>query len=149
MELEIAFTTRRDGVHIAYGTMGQGPPIVYPPGAFSRLELEMRRGADFFDALAKDHTLVSWDRHGVGHSDRNRTDFTFEDDVLDMEAVIDALKLDRFPVFGISDGGPIAIKYASRHLERVSCLVLYGTAASNESNAPARHALAELMRNDW
>jgi pimeloyl-ACP methyl ester carboxylesterase len=120
LEPRIAFTTRKDGVHIAYATLGEGPPIVYPPGAFSRLEAELSNPIfrEFYDAIAEDHMLIFWDRHGVGHSDRDRADFSFDDDVLDMEAVVGALGLSEFAIFGISDGGPIAITYASRYPER-------------------------------
>jgi len=151
VEPRIAFTTRKDGVHIAYATLGDGPPVVYPPGAFSRLEAELSHPAflEFYSAIAQDHMLVFWDRHGVGHSDRNRTDFSCDDDVLDMEAVVDALGLTTFPIFGISDGGPIAITYASRHPQKVTCLVLYGTASNRESEAAARRAIGDLFRSDW
>ena len=47
----------------------------------------------------------------------------------DLETVVDALGLERFPLLGISQGGPIAITYAARHPERVSHLVVYGTCA--------------------
>ena len=39
--------------------------------------------------------------------------------VRDLEAVVDALQLERFPLLGISQGAPIAIAYAVRHPERV------------------------------
>ena len=151
MEPRIAFTTRKDGVHIAYATLGDGRPVVYPPGGFSRLEAELSNPAflEFYSAIAQDHMLVFWDRHGVGHSDRDRTDFSSDDDVRDMEAVVDALGLTTFPIFGISDGGPIAITYASRHPQKVTCLVLYGTASNRSSEAAARRAIGDLFRSDW
>jgi len=36
------------------------------------------------------------------------------------------VKPERFPLLGISSGGPIAIAYAARHPERLSRLILYG-----------------------
>jgi pimeloyl-ACP methyl ester carboxylesterase/DNA-binding CsgD family transcriptional regulator len=154
VEPRIAFTTRKDGVHIAYATLGEGPPVVYPPGAFSRLEAELSDPSflEFYSAIAQDHMLVFWDRHGVGHSDRDRSDFSYDDDVLDMEAVVDALGLTTFPIFGISGGGPIAIIYASRHPQKVTCLVLYGTAANIDSEAAsqrAKRAIGDLFRSNW
>ena len=38
--------------------------------------------------------------------------------VRDLETVVDALGLERFPLLGMSQGGPIAIRYAARHPER-------------------------------
>jgi pimeloyl-ACP methyl ester carboxylesterase/DNA-binding CsgD family transcriptional regulator len=43
--------------------------------------------------------------------------------------VVDAMKLERFALLGISQGGAIAVAYAARHPERVSQLVLYGSQA--------------------
>jgi hypothetical protein len=39
------------------------------------------------------------------------------------------MSLDRFPLLGMSQGGPVAVAYAVRHPERVTHLVLYGTYA--------------------
>jgi pimeloyl-ACP methyl ester carboxylesterase len=49
--------------------------------------------------------------------------------VRDLEVVVDTLGLERFPLLGISQGGPIAITYAARHPERVSRVIVYGTCA--------------------
>ena len=38
--------------------------------------------------------------------------------------VVDAARLDRFPLLGVSQGAAVAVAYAVRHPERVSCLVL-------------------------
>jgi pimeloyl-ACP methyl ester carboxylesterase len=46
--------------------------------------------------------------------------------VRDLETVVDAMGLDRFPLVGLSQGGAVAITYAARHPERVSKLVLVG-----------------------
>ena len=49
--------------------------------------------------------------------------------VSDLEAVVDSLGLKRFPLFGMSQGGAVAITYAARHPERVSHLVFAGAYA--------------------
>jgi len=46
--------------------------------------------------------------------------------VSDLEAVVDGLRLERFPLFGLSMGAPVAVAYAVKHPERVSRLVLHG-----------------------
>ncbi len=46
--------------------------------------------------------------------------------VSDMEAVVEAAGLQRFPLLGISQGCSFSIAYAVRNPERVSRLVLYG-----------------------
>ena len=44
----------------------------------------------------------------------------------DLEAVLDALNLTRFPLLGISQGASVSVAYAAQHSERVSHLILYG-----------------------
>jgi pimeloyl-ACP methyl ester carboxylesterase len=58
--------------------------------------------------------------------------------VNDLETVVDAVGVDRFPILGISQGGPVAVAYAARHPERVSHLILYGAfALGGKKRAPA------------
>ena len=44
----------------------------------------------------------------------------FDDWVTDLESVVEALGLERFPLLGVSQGGAVAVAYAARHPERVS-----------------------------
>ena len=76
----------------------------------------------WWEALSSRHTLVRYDERGCGLSDWDvdGESFTLDAWVRDLEAVVDALGLERFPLLGISQGGPIAITYAHRHPERVS-----------------------------
>ena len=88
-------------------------------------------------------------------SQRDVADVSFDTWVRDLETVVDAAGLDRFPLLGISRGGPIAIAYAVKHPERVTHLVLYGAFAAglNHTGTPeqleARRALVSLMRLGW
>ena len=67
-----------------------------------------------------------YDRHGCGLSDRDRTDFTSEDDMHDIEAVANAIGRREVDLLGVSVGSGPAIMYAARHPELVRRLVLYG-----------------------
>ena len=156
MELKIQYARRADGAKTALGMMGRGPYLIVPPGWVSHLEWR-EHAPDvkaFYERLAEHVTLVLYDRHGCGLSDRNRTDFTLDDDLLDLYAVVEALDLRSFALFGISGAGPISLLYISRHPEKVTRLVLYGTSAGF---APGEHprweasvaALAALVRANW
>jgi pimeloyl-ACP methyl ester carboxylesterase len=76
------------------------------------------------------HRLVRYDERGNGMSQRDVPDVSFDTWVRDLETVVDAAGLDRFPLLGISRGGAIAIAYAVKHPERVTQLVLYGAFAA-------------------
>lgn len=54
---------------------------------------------------------------------------TFDDWVDDLDTVVEAAGLDRFPLLGVSQGGAVAVAYAARRPERVSRLVLAGAYA--------------------
>jgi len=131
MEQQIRFCTTSDGVRIAYATAGEGPPLVKAANWLSHLEFDWRSPVwrHWLEELSRDHLLVRYDERGCGLSDWTVDDFSFEAWVRDLETVVDTLKLDRFALLGISQGGPVAITYAVRHPEKVSHLVLYGTYA--------------------
>lgn len=126
---QIRFCTSRDGVSLAYATVGSGPPLVKAANWLNHLEYDWNSPVwrHWISELSRDHTLVRYDERGCGLSDWNVNDFSLEAWVSDLEAVVEAAKLERFPLLGISQGGPIAITYAARHPEKVSQLILYGS----------------------
>jgi pimeloyl-ACP methyl ester carboxylesterase len=130
---KIGFCTNPDGARIAYATLGQGPAMVLPPSHW--IAITPYKTAPqvryFIDSLARYHTVVLYDQVGTGLSDRNRTVFTLESDLLDLETVIDHLKMDRMILFGTCFSGPISIAYAAKYPERVTHLILYGTYANH------------------
>ena len=79
------------------------------------------------------------------------TDYTLNAHVLDLEAVVDCLGLERFALLGGLASGPPAIAYAAGHPERVSHLLLWCTWArgSDYFRAPQVRALISLVDKDW
>ncbi len=153
MEQQIRFCTTSDGVRIAYATVGEGPPFVYVPGWVSHLELEWEHPPlrSAVEELAERLTVVRFDKRGTGLSDRNVSDYSVEARLRDLEAVADDLKLRRFAIRGLSEGGPIAIACAARHPRRVTRLVLFGTFARGLGLArpEVSDALVRLVRAEW
>ena len=70
--------------------------------------------------------MVRYDERGCGLSDSEAGDPSVDTWVADLEAVVDAVGLDRFALLGVSQGAAIAVAYAAKHPERVTDLVLYG-----------------------
>lgn len=130
-EQQIRFCTSPGGIRIAYATVGQGPPLVKVANWLSHLEYDWRSPVwrHWLEGLSNRHTLVRYDERGCGLSDWDIEDFSIDAWVRDLETVVETVGLDRFPLLGMSQGGPIAIAYAVRHPEKVSHLILYGTFA--------------------
>ena len=153
MEQQIRFCITTDGLRLAYSTVGQGLALVAPPGWISHQELGWQDPVfrRFGERLARDHTLVGYDRPGTGLSDRNRTDFSLDSDLRDLETVIDHLKLKRLALMGYSWGGPVAVAYTAKHPRRISHLILYGTFARGAAitTDEVKASLISLVRAHW
>ena len=146
----IRFCTAPDGVRIAFATSGAGPPLVKPANWMTHLEYDWESPVwrHWLRELSRDHTLVRYDERGSGLSDRDVSDLSFESWVSDLESVVDAAGLDRFPLLGVSQGSAVAIAYAVRHPERVTRLVLYGgyvQGAFARARTPEEREEAQLL----
>jgi DNA-binding SARP family transcriptional activator/pimeloyl-ACP methyl ester carboxylesterase len=124
----IRFCTAPDGVRLAYAVVGEGPVLVKAANWLSHLEYDMNSPVwrHWLTGLASHRTLVRYDERGCGLSDWNVEEFSLDAWVMDLETVVDALGLERFPLLGISQGASIAVAYTVRHPEKVSHLILYG-----------------------
>jgi pimeloyl-ACP methyl ester carboxylesterase/DNA-binding winged helix-turn-helix (wHTH) protein len=122
----IAFCRAADGVRLAYAVSGDGPPLVRAANWMTHLgyDIESPVWQHWVSDLSLDHTFIRYDERGCGLSDWEATDFGFDDWVADLESVVEALGLERFPLLGVSQGGAVAVAYAARHPDRVSSLVL-------------------------
>ena len=154
LEQRLAFATTSDGVHVAYATTGQGPPIVFVLGWLTHLQEGL--GSPLYDRAgvlrwySRDHLVVRYDGRGFGLSDRNVTDFSLDARIRDVEAVVGALGLTHFALYGYSGGGPTVVAYTNRHPEQVTSLVL---AATYLGRSPGHDnpffGLGGLARTDW
>ena len=69
--------------------------------------------------------------------------------VEDLETVVNHAGLERFILIGLSQGGAVAIAYASRHPERLTHLILYGAFARgllHRENPEKQRQTLELSR---
>jgi pimeloyl-ACP methyl ester carboxylesterase/DNA-binding winged helix-turn-helix (wHTH) protein len=127
----IAFTRAADGIRLAYAVSGDGPPLVRAANWMTHLgyDIESPVWCHWVRDLSIGHTFIRYDERGCGLSDWEAGAFTFDDWVADLESVVEALGLQRFPLLGVSQGGAVAVAYAAKHPERVSKLVLCGAYA--------------------
>jgi pimeloyl-ACP methyl ester carboxylesterase len=154
---EIRFCTTKDGVRIAYSTVGDGPPLVKAANWLNHLEFEWESPVwkHWIQTFSIHHRFVRYDERGCGLSDWQIPEQSFDAWVEDLETVVDALGVDRFDLMGISQGGAVAATYAARHPERVSHLILHGAYArgwnfrNNPREIEARDAIIKLIRLGW
>ena len=141
-EPEIRYTTTADGVSIAYYTMGEGLPIVVTSNIWgSHLLLGRNFSRPFYERLERHHTVVRYNGRGSGLSQRTSPDFSLSCRLLDLEAVVEHVGLERFALLGVQHGGLAAVAYAARHPERVTHLILLNAYASGRDFLAASPSL--------
>ena len=154
---KIRFCESGDGTQIAYATIGAGPPLVRAGHWLTHLEHDWHSPVwrPLLDEFTKTFQVSRYDQRGNGLSDWAIRNTSLDAFVDDLEAVVDAAKLDRFTLYGTSQGAPIAVAYAVRHPERVSHLILHGgyvrgrTLRASEAEREQGEAILALMRHGW
>jgi pimeloyl-ACP methyl ester carboxylesterase/DNA-binding winged helix-turn-helix (wHTH) protein len=157
-EQRIHFCTTDDGIRLAYATVGTGPPLVRAAHWITHLDYDWHSPVwrHWLEGLARNHTLIRYDERGCGLSDHDPPEISFDAFVRDLETVVDAMGIERFPLLGVSQGGAVALRYTVRHPERVSRLVLVGAyvrgrvvrATTDEQRRTADLQL-EMVRLGW
>jgi pimeloyl-ACP methyl ester carboxylesterase/class 3 adenylate cyclase/DNA-binding CsgD family transcriptional regulator len=154
----IRFCVTPDGARIAFATSGTGPPLVKVSNWLTHLEFDWQSSVwrHWLRELGRDHTLIRYDQRGCGLSDWAVDDLSSDLWLKDLETVVDAAGLERFSLFAMSQGGPLAVRYAARHPERVNALVLLGTYGRgrllrdpNPEQREEFETVATLMRIGW
>lgn len=154
---KIKFCTTRDGVRVAYATVGEGYPIVKTANWLTHLEYDWDAPiwSPLFRDLATDHQFLRYDERGNGLSDWKVKELSFKNFVEDLETVVATCELDKFALLGISQGASVSIEYANRHPEKVSHLILFGGYAegwrinASEEQIKEREAVMTLTSAGW
>ncbi len=125
----IHFVTSFDGTRIAWAVSGRGPTLVRAPTWLSHVEFDWQSPVSrhWITEFTRCHTLMRIDPRGVGMSDWDIGELSFDAIVTDLEVAVDAAGLESFAMVGNSFGAAVAIAYAARHPQRVSQLFLWGS----------------------
>ena len=130
---------------------GTGHPVVRTGNWLSHLELEWSN--PIFHPLLRDlsakYRLITYDGRGTGLSDREVQDFSLDTMVEDMEAVVDAIDLEKFSVVAYSQSCMVSVAYAVKHPERVANMVFFGGFARNFRTPEEVEAIATLFAQSW
>lgn len=128
-----------DGFRIRYCEAGQGPPLVHLHGAGG---LRLTRAHDL---LSERFRVIAIEMPGFGASPENTRSQTMADYALTIVAAADALRLDRFNLWGTSFGGKAALWVAAQRPERLSALILESPAAIRQPGARPASGTPEQM----
>ena len=140
------------GKKIWYQVKGQGDPIVLIPGGPGDSHLYF---TPWFDALAKDYKVIYFDAFGRGKSSRakNREEYSFQDDVDDLEGLRKALEFEKWSVLGHSYGGMVAQAYAIQHSASVDKLILvdsfYDAEMWQENDDNSNYVMMTQLPEKW
>lgn len=148
----IGFCTSADGTRIAVASCGRGPVLLKAAHWLSHVDydLESPIWRPWLLALSAKSRFIRYDPRGCGLSDRHVADLSIDAWHADLDAVAASIEEPQFALFGVSQGGALAITYALRHPERVSRLVLlnaYGQGARIRAQTEAERLEAETLVN--
>ncbi len=132
---------------IEYARLGTGYPLLVVHGAFGGFDqgLWAANSGDFTK-----FQVISVSRFGYLRTplppgaDLNQQADAFA-------SLLDALGIEQVAVFGVSAGSTSSIRFAARHPERVSALILFGPDApgKNYMTMPPRFFLDKVLRSDF
>ncbi|HEY0681975.1 MAG TPA: alpha/beta hydrolase [Steroidobacter sp.] len=134
---------------------GKGAAVVFVHGW--ALDLDMWQAQ--LNLLAPWYRAIAFDRRGFGLSSGEPS---IEQDVEDIARLLDCFGISQAAVVGMSQGARVALRWAIKHRERVSCLVLDGPPAEglpltvdtqeipiDDYRATIRNQGIEAFRRKW
>lgn len=143
---------RSGALNIAYQEFGDGEvKLVLIPGWASHVEnvWTIPDFAAFGRKLARFARVVMLDRRGTGLSDPVADPPTLEERMDDVRAVLDAVGWPRAAIWGISEGGPMAMMFAAACPDRTQALLLYGTYARFSRGDGYPHGYPPEVNATW
>lgn len=133
------------GKKIWYESAGEGEPLLLIPGAGGSHDYFH----PFFAPLEGSFRVIYFDGFGRGNSEhaKSPSEYTFEHDLDEIEALRQALHLGKIMVYGHSYGGFVAQGYALKYPNSVSKLIVSNIFASGEEfQASDDHSNSELQQ---
>lgn len=137
------FALSDDGTPIeyaVYGSLDAEPIVLMSPNNGSMHAFDW----DLVPELAKRFTVITFSTRGTGGTPLSDKKLTFEQDCVDLDAVLDELNVESFNVYGFSDGGNLGLVYTLKNPDRVRRLAIKG------ANLNTRGVkLITQLKTDW
>ena len=153
VEPRLRYARTSDGMSIAFWAIGEGPALVNLSLPLSHIQREWQIPAfrTIYEWAARVYRFVRFDHRGLGLSERDIGDFSVDALVRDIDAVMDALEVERVKLTAFDIGATGALAYAARHPGRVSHLVVMN-GSDRGVDLVANDALtaaSQLAARDW
>ena len=105
----------------------------------------------FVEALAREHTVIRYDKVGCGLSDRTRTTSRMESELAACEALVEHLDLDAVRAVRLVRERAGRGGVRGRHPDVLSSLIVYGSCARGADLAPdeVKRSVLALVRAHW
>jgi pimeloyl-ACP methyl ester carboxylesterase len=123
---------------IYHEVRGDGRPVLLIGGLGS----DVSTFGGIIARLVEGNRVIAFDNRGAGRSDKPDIPYSIEMMADDAVGLMDALRIERAHMVGISMGGSIALELALAHPDRVTGLVLISASARK----PARLTMSAPMR---
>ncbi len=134
-------TVQTNDIETHYVSRGNGPPIVFVHGMIMSATMWEPQTA----ALSDTYTTIAYDVRGHGHTGgSDRKPYSIDLFAADLDALLEALDIDRAVICGLSMGGAVAQAFAAAHPEKVAGLVLADTFPTGPMPLTLRLALANV-----
>ncbi len=135
---------------IEYAERGKGPPVLVVHGAGGGFDQGLLLGAPLID---HGYRVVAMSRFGYLRTPLP-ADASAEAQADAHACLLDALGIDRAPVFGVSAGGPSTIQLCLRHPDRCSAMILlvplaYSGQSVDRPSRPAQLFLERVTQSDF
>lgn len=132
---------RSGDARLAYRVFGDsGPVFIWAPGwVVNNVDTIDEPGSPYaglVERLSRSTRFVMFDRRGSGLSDPLTHAPSLDEKMDDLRAIVDAVGEGEVAFLGTGEGGSVCILFAATYPDRVSSLVLYGTAARFSQEPP-------------
>ena len=149
--------TEAGGLTIAYQVWGSSDEtLIYVPGMISHLEaaLEDPEYLSWIRELSKFFKVIIFDKRGQGLSDRDASAPNLEERMDDISSIVNAEKLKKFFLLGLSEGASISLIYAATYPQNVKSVAVFGgTARFTRSDdyrfMPEADKIKENLLSNW
>ena len=122
-------TSNSFDTHYSLKKIGKKQPIVFIHGVGLNKDI-WKPQINFF----KDYTTLTYDLIGHGKTPLKKSKVNFDDFSEQLFSLINKLELKKIHLIGFSLGALIARKFASKHSERLSSLIIHGSIYKRDEN---------------